>query len=66
VLLSEGPFTPGLGERTESAPKLGVWTGWQIVRKYMKENKGVTVAQLMAERDAQKILNLSKYKPKPN
>jgi gliding motility-associated lipoprotein GldB len=66
VLLSEGPFTPGLGERTESAPKLGVWTGWQIVRKYMKENKGVTMTQLMAERDAQKILNLSKYKPKSN
>lgn len=64
VLLSEGPFTPGLGERNESAPKLGVWTGWQIVRKYMAENKNITLQQLMAERDAQKILNLSKYKPK--
>jgi len=64
VLLSEGPFTPGLGERNESAPKLGVWSGWQIVRKYMQENKDVTLQQLMAEKDAQKILQASKYKPK--
>ncbi|SMC70007.1 gliding motility lipoprotein GldB [Pedobacter nyackensis] len=64
VLLSEGPFTPGLGERNESAPKLGVWTGWQIVKKYMQENKNITLQQLMAEKDAQKILQASKYKPK--
>jgi len=64
VYLSEGPFTPGLGERNESAPKLGVWTGWQIVRKYMSENKDVSLQQLMAERDIQKILNGAKYKPK--
>ncbi|RZM18864.1 MAG: gliding motility lipoprotein GldB [Pedobacter sp.] len=63
VYLSEGPFTPGLGEKNESAPKLGIWTGWQIVRKYMAENKDVTLQQLMAEQDAQKILNKSKYKP---
>lgn len=64
VFLSEGPFTPGLGERNESAPKLGIWIGWQMVRKYMKENKDVTLPELMAERDVQKILTGSKYKPK--
>ncbi|MGE6218683.1 gliding motility lipoprotein GldB [Nubsella zeaxanthinifaciens] len=64
VYLSEGPFTPGLGENRLSAPKLGVWTGWQIVRKYMEENPKVTLQQLMEERDAQKILTQSKYKPK--
>jgi gliding motility-associated lipoprotein GldB len=64
VYLSEGPFTPGLGDKNQSAPKLGVWMGWQIVRKYMKENKDVTLQQLMAEDDAQAILTLSKYKPK--
>ncbi|HKG08630.1 MAG TPA: gliding motility lipoprotein GldB [Pedobacter sp.] len=64
VLLSDGPFTPGLGEKMESAPKLGVWTGWQIVRRYMEENKEVTLQQLMAEKDAQKILNAAKYKPR--
>lgn len=64
VFLSEAPFTPGLGEKNESAPKLGVWIGWQIVRKYMQESKDVTLQQLMAEKDAQKILTVSKYKPK--
>lgn len=64
VYLSDGPFTPGLGENRESAPKLGVWTGWQIVRKYMKENPKVTLQQLMVDNDAQKILTQSKYKPK--
>lgn len=64
VFLGEGPFTPGLGEKQESAPKLGVWMGWQMVRKYMEEQKEVTLQQLMAEKDPQKILNLSKYKPK--
>ncbi|MEN0057035.1 MAG: gliding motility lipoprotein GldB [Mucilaginibacter sp.] len=62
--LSEAPFTPGLGERNESAPKLAVWTGWQIVREYMDKHPEVTLPQLMAEKDAQKILNESKYRPK--
>jgi gliding motility-associated lipoprotein GldB len=62
--LAEAPFTPGVGEQSESAPKLGVWTGWQIVRKYMDENPDISLQQLMEEQDAQKILSESKYKPK--
>ncbi|WP_295717722.1 gliding motility lipoprotein GldB [Mucilaginibacter sp.] len=62
--LTEAPFTPGLGERNESAPKLAVYTGWQIVRAYMDKHPEVTLPQLMADKDAQKILNQSKYKPK--
>ncbi len=64
VFLSEGPFTPGLGENRDSAPKLGVWMGWQIVKKYMKTHPDITLQELMADNDAQKILNQSKYKPK--
>lgn len=64
VFLSEAPFTPGIGDKNESAPKLGVWTGWQIVKKYMQENPAVTLQQLMAEKDAQKILTAARYKPK--
>lgn len=59
----EAPFTPGLGEKNESAPKLAVWTGWQIVRQYMDKHPEVTLAQLMSDQDAQKILNESKYRP---
>ncbi|PWS27157.1 gliding motility lipoprotein GldB [Pedobacter yonginense] len=64
VYLAEGPFTPGLGEDRNSAPKLGVYMGWKIVKKYMESHPEVTLQQLMTENDAQKILNQSKYKPK--
>jgi gliding motility-associated lipoprotein GldB len=64
--LTEAPFTPGLGEKNESAPKLGVWTGWQIVRQYMAKNPDVTLPQLMAQTDPQKILTGAKYRPKGN
>jgi len=64
MYVSEAPFTPGIGEKNESAPKLGIWIGWQMVKKYMKENPAVTLQQLMAEQDAQKILSGAKYKPK--
>lgn len=64
MYITDGPFTPGLGDKGESAPKLGVWIGWQIVKKYMTENPTVTLQQLMTNNDAQSILIKSKYKPK--
>ncbi|HVW96516.1 MAG TPA: hypothetical protein VHA56_11165 [Mucilaginibacter sp.] len=62
--LTEAPFTPGLGEKNESAPKLAVWTGWQMIRQYMDRHPEVTLPALMADDDAQKILNESKYRGK--
>ncbi len=62
--LTEAPFTPGLGDHNNSAPKLAVWTGWQIVKQYMDKNPKVTLQQLMTDRDEQKILSQSKYHPK--
>ncbi len=62
--LAEAPFTPGIGENSSSAPKLGVWTGWQIVKQYMEKNPDISLQQLMIEKDAQKILARSKYKPR--
>ena len=62
--LGPAPFTPGIGDKNESAPKLGVWLGWQIVRAYMDKHPDVTLQQLMTDNDAQKILNESKYHPK--
>ena len=62
--LAEAPFTPGLGDNSKSAPKLAIWTGWQIVRQYMKKHPELSLPQLMLEADAQKILAESKYKPR--
>lgn len=60
--LNEAPFTPELGQGNESAPKLGVFLGWKIVRKFMKENPGTSPEELLLLDDAQQILKLSKYK----
>jgi gliding motility-associated lipoprotein GldB len=61
--LSEAPFTPGLGSQNDSAPKLGLFIGWQIVNRYMIENPDVKLKDLMDEKDEQKILRLAKYRP---
>ena len=57
----EGPFTTGFAK--ESPARTAIWTGWQIVRKYMNTHPEVSPEQLMNESDPQKILTLSKYKP---
>jgi gliding motility-associated lipoprotein GldB len=59
--VEEAPFTTGLAN--DSAPRIGVWTGWQIVKKYMEDNPDITLKELMEETDYQKILKLSSYKP---
>lgn len=60
--LTDGPFTIGM---PDGAPgKIAIWTGWQIVKAYMKKNSDVTLQQLFAEEDGEKIFRLSKYKPK--
>lgn len=62
--LGEAPFTPGLGEKNDASPKLAIWTGWQIVREYMRRHPEVSLQNLMADNDAQKILEGSRYRPK--
>ncbi|MFL9830531.1 gliding motility lipoprotein GldB [Flavobacterium sp. ST-87] len=46
----------------ESPGKVGAWTGWQIVRSYMKNNE-VSLPQLM-QTNAKEIFEKSNYKPK--
>ncbi len=61
--LAEAPFTPGLGAHNDSAPKLGIFSGWKIVKAYMEKNPELTVQELMLEKDEQKILKGAKYRP---
>lgn len=59
--LNDGPFT---SEISQDAPaRLGTWTGWRICKAYMENNKEVSLQDLMQEPDAQKILELSYYRP---
>ena len=58
--IQEGPKTQELGE---AAPgKIGVFSGWQIVKKYMNEHSECSLKTLM-ETDAEKIMREAKYKP---
>jgi len=58
--LNDGPFTSGFAK--ESPSRVGKWLGWQIIRAYM-ENNELGLEAMFAEKDSQKILQLSKYKP---
>lgn len=60
-LTGEGPFTSAISK--ECPPGIAKWVGWQIVKSYMENNEKVTLEELMNEKDAQKILNKSKYRP---
>lgn len=59
--LNDGPFTAEVSQN--SPARLGTWLGWRIAESYMQHNENVTLQELMAEGDAQKILELSYYKP---
>jgi hypothetical protein len=61
IFLADGPFTSEFSN--ESPPRLGEWIGWQIVKAYMNRHPEATLQELMQEKDAQKILSLSSYKP---
>jgi len=58
---NNSPTTSGFP--LESPGRTGVWIGWQIVRKYMKEFPETTLGELMNNDDYQQILNDSKYFP---
>ncbi len=58
---SDGPFTRAISK--ECPPRIAMWLGRQIVKSYMEHNEDVTLEDLMNEKDAQKILAKSKYKP---
>ena len=59
--LNDGPFTLEVSQ--ESPGRLGIWLGWRIVESFMEHNEHVSLQELMAEGDAQKILEQSFYKP---
>ena len=48
----------------EAPGGVGNFIGWQIVKQYMKQQPNTSLEELLAIKDAQKILDISKYKPK--
>lgn len=59
--VEESPYTQELGEG--SPGNIALFTGWQIVKKYMELFPDTSLETLLAT-DAQTILHQSKYKPR--
>ncbi len=57
----DAPFTSYFGN--ESAPRNGWWIGYKIVKSFMDNNPGISLAQLIQIYDSQALLNKSGYKP---
>lgn len=61
--LNDGPFTTADGFGAGTAPRIGAYIGWQIVKKYMKKNPKTSIEQLISLKDADDIVTKSRYKP---
>lgn len=59
----EGPFTNAPNVPADSPARFVIWTGREIVKKYMENNPDITLTELIQETDNDKILKESKYKP---
>lgn len=59
--INDGPFTSVFSKN--SAPRMGVYIGRQIVASFMKHNTEYTMQMLMEEDDYRMIMNLSRYNP---
>jgi hypothetical protein len=60
--LSPSPNSPGMP--TEAPGRTANYIGWQIVKKFMQKKPKLTMQDLIAHTDAQKLLEESKYKPR--
>ena len=60
IYVTEGPSTPELSN--EAPGFIGLFTGWQIVKKWMAKNDKKTLTDLF-KTPAQQIFNEAKYKP---
>lgn len=61
-LVTPSPNAPVVFQ--EAPGEIGNWIGWQIVEAYMKRYPKTTMQELLNFQDAQKFLELSKYKPR--
>ncbi len=61
-LIEPSPNAPKVFD--EAPGEIGNWIGWRIVETYMNRNPQTTIEQLIAMKDAQKLLEAAKYRPK--
>lgn len=59
--INVAPFTSPVSQ--DSPGRLGVWTGWQIVKSYMQNNTTTDLQELIDNTNYQSILENSHYRP---
>lgn len=60
--INPSPDSPGMPP--EAPGRIANYMGWRIVETYMDKHPDKSLEMLIMEKDAQKILDLSKYKPR--
>lgn len=60
-LTGDAPFTSFF--TNESPGRAAVWVGFRVVESYMRKNPSVSLKELMADTDIQKILEKARYNP---
>jgi hypothetical protein len=61
-LVEPSPNAPKVFD--EAPGEIGNWIGWQIVDAWMKKHPNAQIADLIAQKDAQKILEEAGYRPR--
>lgn len=56
------PNSPGMPD--EAPGRTASWLGWQIIKTYMKRHPETSLQELINMRDAQAIMDASRYKPR--
>ncbi|WP_439555309.1 gliding motility protein [Dyadobacter sp.] len=62
--IEERPFTTEIGQKVPGA--IARWIGWRIVNLFMKENREVSIVELMEIDNASRILQESGYSGQPD
>ena len=62
--LDERPATVEISQECPGA--IGRWVGWRIVSKYVKQNAGLSLKELMENTNARQIFEQSNYRGEPD
>jgi uncharacterized protein YjaZ len=60
---NDGPFTIANGVPQESAPAIGVYVGYKMIEKYMKDNPNISLQELMFNNNWDQLFKEIAYRP---
>lgn len=61
-IINDAPFSSAFGN--DSPPRILWFVGYEMIKAYMKQNRSVSIPELMMMTDSQEILQASRYRPK--